>query len=129
MTIPYDSTFDPPALVLTVTVTGVVRTRPRLQLNALIDTGADMTAIPRTAIRRLNLYEVGRMTVEDIHARLVKVDIYSAQLTLAGQPTRKMEVVETDLPFIVLGRDWLQDYYLYLQGPDKIFEISSTPLT
>jgi hypothetical protein len=38
--IPYDTNFDPPAIVLPVTVAGVVRRRPRLEAPALIDTGA-----------------------------------------------------------------------------------------
>ena len=38
--IPYDTNFDPPAIVLPVTVTGVVHRRPRFEAPALIDTGA-----------------------------------------------------------------------------------------
>ncbi len=49
MTYAYDTQFDPPAPVLTVLLTGVVRRRPQIRLPALIDTGADITAVPDTA--------------------------------------------------------------------------------
>lgn len=73
--IPYDLSFDPAAPVLPAILTGVVRSRPQMRLPALIDTGADMTAIPNTAVKRLHLYSVGRMDVEGIDARATKVNI------------------------------------------------------
>ena len=39
-----------------------------------------------------------------------------------------MEVLLTPYPFIILGRDWLQNYYLLLDGPGQQFQLSETPL-
>jgi predicted aspartyl protease len=124
----YSSEFDPPAILLTVTLSGVVHSRPRLTLPALIDTGADMTAVPETAVSRLRLFEVGRITVEDIGGRLSVMDIYTARLSVDSLGVQEIEVVQTAQPFIVLGRDWLQSYYLRLNGPKRQFEISAAPL-
>jgi predicted aspartyl protease len=124
----YSSEFDPPAILLTVTLSGVVHSRPRLTLPALIDTGADMTAVPETAVSRLRLFEVGRITVEDIGGRLSVMDIYTARLSVDSLGVQEIEVVQTAQPFIVLGRDWLQSYYLRLNGPERQFEISAAPL-
>lgn len=124
----YSSEFDPPAILLTATLSGVVHGRPRLTLPALIDTGADMTAVPQTAVSRLRLFEVGRITVEDIGGRLSVMDIYTARLSVDSLGVQEIEVVQTAQPFIVLGRDWLQSYYLRLNGPERQFEISAAPL-
>jgi len=42
--IPYDSSHDPPAIVLSINVAGGVHRRPIVNVPALIDTGADVTA-------------------------------------------------------------------------------------
>ncbi len=128
MIIPYDIHYDPAAAILPVVLSGVVRRRPQARLSALIDTGADMTAIPDTVVKRLRLYSVGRIEIEGIHARVETVDIYTVQLSIADLPIREMEVVPTEQPFVILGRDWLVRYYLCLNGPEQTFFLSDTPL-
>lgn len=128
MTIPYDAQYDPAAPVLTATLSGVVRQRPQVRFSALIDTGADMTAIPHTAVKRLRLYAVGQIEVEGIHAQVETVDIYTVRLSIANLPVREIEVVPTEQPFVILGRDWLAPYYLLLNGPENSFQLSETPL-
>jgi predicted aspartyl protease len=129
MTIPYDANHDPAALVLSADLMSVVRRQPRVTVPALIDTGADVTAIPVTAVRRLRLYAVGRIEVEDIHARVETVELYTVQLAITDLPVREMEVVSTEQPFIILGRDWLESYYLLLNGPEQTFLLSALPLS
>lgn len=129
MTIRYDANHDPAALVLLADLTSVVRRQPRVTVPALIDTGADVTAIPVTAVRRLRLYAVGRIEVEDIHARVETVELYTVQLAITDLPVREMEVVPTEQPFIILGRDWLESYYLLLNGPEQTFLLSALPLS
>jgi hypothetical protein len=126
--IPYDTDFDPPAIVLSVTVAGVVRRRPRLEVVALIDTGADVTAVPEAFEDRLKLYPIGRLNLEDASAVKTPVFTYDAYVALTGKPAKKMEVVLTPYPFVILGRDWLQDYYVLLDGPGQQFQLSRDPL-
>jgi predicted aspartyl protease len=128
MTTPYDTNYDPAALILPAVLTGVVRRRPRVRLSALIETGADLTAVPDTTIKRLRLYAVGRIEVEDVHARVETVDMYTVRLSIGDLPVREMEVVPTEQPFVALGRDWLEKYYLLLNGPEQTFLLSDTPL-
>lgn len=108
MNIPYDLSYEPPAPILTAVLTGVVHRRPQVRLPALIDTGSDLTAIPGTAVKRLRLYAVGRLLVEGIDAQVSATDIFTVRLTIADQPVREMEVVQTEQPFVILGRDWLE---------------------
>jgi hypothetical protein len=126
--IPYDPTFDPPAIMLSMTVAGIVHRRPRLEVAAIIDTGADVTAVPETFENRLKLYPIGRLNLEDVNAFTTPVFTYDAFLAVKGEPAKKMEVVLTPYPFVILGRDWLRDYYLLLDGPGQQFQLSRNPL-
>ena len=126
--ITYNKTFNPPAPMLSVTVSGVVRTRPRTTIPALIDTGADITAVPIELAEKLSLYKFGRLQIEGVHGVTSPVYTYEARLVHDGYAAQEMEVILTHLPFVILGRDWLQNYYLYLNGPDEQFQLSSTSL-
>lgn len=126
--IPYDMQFDPPAIVLPVTIGGVVHRRSRIELSALIDTGADVTAVPESLVERLKLYPVGRLQLEDANAVKTVVFTYDANMAMARESAKKMEVIVTPYPFVILGRDWLSDYYLLLNGPGQQFQLSKNPL-
>ena len=121
--IPYDSNFDPPAIILSVSVAGVVHRRPRVDVPALIDTGADISAVPESLTEKLKLYPIGRLNLEDANAIKTPVFTYEANVSFNGQPAKKMEVVRTPYPFVILGRDWLIDYYVLLDGPGQQFQI------
>ena len=127
--IPYDKTFNPPAPMLSITVSGVARTRPRTTVPALIDTGADITAVPIELAEKLSLYKFGRLQIEGVHGVTSPVYTYEARLAHDGHAPQEMEVILTHLPFAILGRDWLQNYYLYLNGPDQQLQLSNTPLS
>lgn len=51
-----------------------------------------------------------------------------ANVIFNGQAVKKMEVVLTPYPFVILGRDWLEDYYVLLDGPGQQFQLSREPL-
>jgi predicted aspartyl protease len=65
---PYDTNFDPPAIVLSLTVASGIHSRPRIKVSALIDTGADITAVPDSLVEKLKLYPIGRLQLEDANA-------------------------------------------------------------
>jgi len=126
--IPYNKDYAPPAIMLSITVTGVVHRRPQIETPALIDTGADVTAIPELLVERLKLYPFGRLYVEDARAVKTPVFTYEANLAFDSDTPKKLEVILTPYPFAILGRDWLQHYYLMLDGPGQQFQISTMPL-
>jgi predicted aspartyl protease len=89
----YDTIFEPPAIIIPLTVAGVVRRRPQLEVSALIDTGADITAIPDTFVERLKLYPIGRLQLEDARGAKTPVYTYEAALTMNAGAARRLEVV------------------------------------
>jgi hypothetical protein len=79
-------------------------------------------------LERLKLYPVGRIIIEDANGVMTPEFTYDAFLSLPEEPVKKMEVVLTPYPFVILGRDWLQDYYVLLEGPEQQFELSVEPI-
>ena len=124
--ITYNDDFEPPAPVLPITVAGVVRSRPRIDTIALIDTGSDITAIPSELAEELQLYPFSRVQIEDVSAKKIPVLTYAVRITIANLPMQEVEVILTRLPFAVLGRDLLNEFYLQFEGPERQFQISTT---
>jgi hypothetical protein len=125
---PYDTTFAPPAPVVPVYLSGIVNTRPRIRISALIDTAADVTAVPSFLVNRLKLYPVGYAQLEGIEAVKTPVFTYKVRLILADQIISPLEVVLVEYDFVVLGRDVLADYYLLLNGPEATFDLKISPI-
>src|SRR5690606_32439789 len=112
--IPYSTEFDPPAPVLAVQITGVVHSRPRVTLPALLDTGSDFSAVPTGMVSRLKLYAVRPILLEDFSGETREAFLYGVRLGFADQLVKEMQVMVTGLPFVILGRDWFSEYYLLL---------------
>lgn len=46
------------------------------------------------------------------------------RLKVGERSFQEIEVMETGLSFAILGRDWLESYYVQLNGPEHSFQIS-----
>lgn len=123
---PYSTEFDPPAAVIDIQMTGVVHPRPRVTVSAILDTGADMTAVPETLVDRLDLFPTGRMVVEDVNGQTTIAHTYMVRLRVANKTISEHKVLLTGLDFGIIGRDLLNTLYLLLNGPEGTFEIAET---
>lgn len=125
--IAYDQTQDPPAPMLQVIISGARRSQPHRTLPALLDTGGDITAIPRALVVPLRLYDVGRIQIEGVEGEKSTFPLYAITLTLNLLIVPRLEVIATDLDIVVIGRDVLNQFYLLLEGPERQFDLRQTP--
>lgn len=95
---------------------------------ALLDTGSDVTAIPRMLTSVLQLYPISHLQLEDVEAETTTVFTYVIRLTIGDLVIPRLEVVLTGLGFAVVGRDVLNRLYLLLNGPKQTFEVAPSPL-
>lgn len=123
----YDTRHNPPAPVAPVTVANVVQRRRHRSSPALLDTGSDITAIPRSLANTLRLYPIGQIRLEDVQAQTIQVLTYAVQLTVADLIIPRLEVILTGLDHVVLGRDVLNLLYILLSGPEAAFDMHTTP--
>ncbi len=62
----YNPNFNPPAPILTATLSSLRNGDQQATLPALIDTGADMTAIPSEFVEQFQLLPIGTIQFEDV---------------------------------------------------------------
>jgi hypothetical protein len=126
--IEYDRRFDPPAPVVQVTVRHIVQQRRRITAAALLDTGSDVTAIPVSLVQRLQVIPFSRLQLEDVNGKTRTVQTYAVHLTIGELTLPRLEVIQTGLDQVIVGRDVLNHLYVSLSGPELAFSLSATSL-
>lgn len=121
----YSPNYDPPAPLLSATVTSTLNRRRRQTLSFLLDTGSDFSAIPEETTEHLKLYPVRRLQFEDLHASLTTVFTYKVWFVMADLVLPQIEVVPTRLEVGIIGRDILNHFNLHLYGPRQVFELTT----
>ncbi len=121
--IPYTKDFDPPAPMVEVIVGNVLNRRLSRTFPALLDSGADVTAVPEECLHALNLYAVAKIQFEDVQANTTHTFIYTVKFTIGGLVIPRQEVVLTGLEFVLVGRDLLKHFNLHLYGREQLFTL------
>ena len=119
----YSKTFAPPAPLIDVVVARLdgssAMSRP-----ALVDSGADGSAIPREVVKGLGLLPADECYLTIGSGREILQPTYLVQLRVLDQAI-DAEVLES--PFepdlVILGRDVLNRFRITLDGPQQRMEI------
>ncbi len=110
----YDDHFEPPAPVAPLRVHSPIGDAAIL-LRAMLDTGADCTAIPSEVARRLRLPAIDRVRIADVTGSRRSVTVHAARLDVAGLSVLARVVALGDES--IVGRDILNRWFLGLDGP------------
>ncbi|HEY2785204.1 MAG TPA: hypothetical protein VGJ05_09540 [Fimbriiglobus sp.] len=93
-------------------------------LPALIDTGADRTIVPDFVPGRLRATPAGQKPMEGFAGPTVSLPLYWLQLRIHGLPATDVLVAACQTePYILLGRDVLNQYRIVLNGPTLRLEL------
>jgi predicted aspartyl protease len=117
----YDmSDFNPPAPVATITLRDLSGSLSVPNVRVLIDSGADVTLIPRRAVERLGipiipgqLYEIVSFDGTKSSAQAVSCEVVLLNKAFRGR------YLLTDDDCGILGRDVLNHLALVLDGPEQ----------
>jgi hypothetical protein len=123
--IPYNRDIEPPAPFLDVAVEHPT-TGQRLALPAKLDPGADISAIPATAVEQLRLLPVRSIPIEGYDSKPVHAPTYAVALDVEHARFR-MEVIAISESYVLLGPDVLNYFYARLNGPDLTFDLGLSP--
>lgn len=117
---------DPPAPLLEIFLSNPGGlTLPPAPVEALIDSGADMTVIPRRFVEQLQLKLVDQLPVvgyEGVGSERW-VDVYSAKVVIQNVGEYVIRVLPANDNLALLGRDIINYWELFLHGKTNIFEI------
>ncbi|MGE5601823.1 MAG: retroviral-like aspartic protease family protein [Nitrososphaerales archaeon] len=121
--IAYSTDYDPPAPVIPVVIQSPFTRRKRRMAPALIDTGADVTAVPEAFVTSLELPTLRRLRVAGLENEWETVETYSARVRLEPRVEVRVEVIASTHDFVILGRDVLNQLKIQLDGPGLTTEI------
>ncbi|MBY0456073.1 MAG: hypothetical protein K2V38_01915 [Gemmataceae bacterium] len=114
----------PPARYVLVTVASVDGAVVVSDLPAKVDSGASQTVVPSPIVAHLGLNEVARREFEGLGGQRVILSLFRLLLTIRGCSTFEMNVAGSDgEPYILLGRDVLNEFRIVLDGPNGKLEI------
>jgi len=118
----YSFKYSPPAPSLKVKFTKPFSNRS-LDLQAKLDTGADMTVIPQHVIGKLKLIPVSRISVSSFDGREVWRYTYFVNLSFRNFEYRMVEVINAKRRDALLGRDVLNRMKIVLNGKKLSFSL------
>ncbi len=119
MKAPYSERYDPPAPVVEIKVKS-----PRgkvVNLEALIDSGADITVFPRELLDELDLLPGSSVLVEGYDGSLEEHYSYFIEIEIEGVTESMVEAITgRDM---LLGRNFLNKLDVILKGKEREVEI------
>lgn len=94
------------------------------EVDALVDSGSEMTVLPLEMVRTLNIPRVGSVLVAGVDQETRGVPVYAASLALRGVLSPAIHrVVAWEKDYGLLGRDLLNKLVLLLHGPERRLEV------
>jgi hypothetical protein len=116
--IPYDrEIFDPPAPLAEITLLSPRSSQKVTGVTVQLDSGTDITCLPKIAIEQLNIINYGSIRAKGIVGRSAIHKTLRINLSFAGQLFKNVEVIPIEDQVGFLGRDVLNDFVLTLDGP------------
>jgi predicted aspartyl protease len=124
----YSTVFEPlaPVVPLVVRAPGGAGS-DSVSVDAKIDTGADVCTLPRHVARRLDLPAVRVARAAGFSGTPVEVIVYSADVDVDEVRIEAVDVLVTERPYALLGRNLLRRALLHLDGPRERLELRIGP--
>ena len=119
----YNTHYHPPAPTLDVTIVNPERADRRIVKTAFLDTAADITAIPASAVRPLRLEVARVIATHGINDGAAEHPAYIVTLQVADLTLERIAVIEWSEDEVLLGRDVLNEFEIHLDGKMHQFEI------
>jgi predicted aspartyl protease len=119
----YNQQVQPPAPFIYIEVTAPTQPTRAERIPALIDIGADITAIPQRLVNQLSLVKFSEVGVGGFRSDAEPADTFLVTLQIHEWHIEAIEVVSDNGGYALLGRDVLNQFLLVLDGPNLVFTI------
>jgi len=120
----YNTQRKPPAPFVLVTIRHPLSGAEVRDVPAQLDTGADRSLIPQAIVDALELNFSGSLTIGGVGGTVEEMKLYPASVGIHRLEPQLVEVLShPDEPWVLLGRDLLNNFRLLLDGPGLALEI------
>lgn len=120
----YQDQVQPPAPFVAVTIRNPISGAERQDVPAQIDSAADRTMLPAELARELELPRIGEIVVVGLGGVIRSLFLHPIQISIHDLPQHTLEVVACEgEPWVLLGRDLMNQFRLLLDGPQSFLEI------
>ncbi len=123
---PYSREFHPPAPALSVELRAPGASESRRVLGK-IDTGADICALPASAVAALDLPPSRVVRAAGSAGDLADAVVYRVALRVAGITFPDVEALATRRDYAIIGRNVLAGVVLRLDGPRAVLSVTKPP--
>lgn len=124
---PYNSDYAPPAPILTVKVIAPGK-RPKSEtIQALVDTGADLTLLPLDLLQRINAPFILAHRMRGLLGQSTPVDIYGVTIQVVHHVIKHVRVIaiRDNAEEPIIGRNVLNHFIMKLDGPNELLLIEN----
>ncbi len=122
----YSNGVTPPGLIVPVSV-GSLEGQEQRPADALIDTGADISALPAALKAQLGLTRDSYAKCSGVFTEKPEaVPTYYVRMAIADVWEGQVEVILTADRYVLLGRDILNGLFLHAYGPERVFELTQS---
>jgi clan AA aspartic protease len=121
------SSSNPPAPIVPVEISTVYDPDSVCNIDALIDSGADVSCIPLLVVNGLNLIPIRVDEIKGITGQKRTVGIYAINLVFNNIPFKNQtvyEVPDKDEDCVILGRDILNKLHICLDGIKGVVRVA-----
>ncbi len=120
----YNQQTDPPAPFVHVTIRGPRPGKELSNLPAQLDSAADRSTLPASAVTELGLVLLDEARVQGFGGAEQTVSTFGAELAIRGHPFIRVEVFAHEgEPYVLLGRDVMNRFRIVLDGLGLAVEI------
>ncbi|MBI2305125.1 MAG: retroviral-like aspartic protease family protein [Chloroflexi bacterium] len=119
----YNASFDPPAPVLPVKIGVPLSSSPPVTVNAFVDSGADITAIPSALTRQLQMRRADTALLRGFEGKVRESPVFSVTLATGEGEHKFIRAVLWQETYALLGRDLLNQLEITLDGLQGVLHI------
>ena len=120
----YNRTATPSAPFVHVTIFATDGSGRSSEWPAQVDCGADKTILPREVVDELGLTPGGEFAAMGLGGSVTHLPSFLIQVAIRQKdPIRIEAAASPDEPYVLLGRDVLNNYRILLDGPGLVLQI------
>ena len=119
----YNQQIQPPAPFVIIRLVNAADGRAFENVPAQVDHGADRSVLPSNLVDDLGLAQMGVAEIGGLGGKVQELPTYVVLVGIHDLPPRPCKVLSCHEPWVLLGRDILNDHRILLDGPQVSLEI------